>query len=237
MLNNISATTRAIPSGQNVIHKPSAAVPVFSLPDLPYGYDALHPAISEVTMRTHHDKHHAAYIETTNKLLAEQPFESLSLEEVVKQAAEHGQQKLFNQSAQAWNHGFFWECMTPHYEEPRGEIAESIKTAFGGLSPLRECFVEEGAGHFGSGWVWLLSRNGELVVVSTHDGNGPLTSDRDIPILACDLWEHAYYLDYKNGRKQFLQTWFDQVTNWRFAADQYAASQGQTQPYRFPSAQ
>ena len=196
---------------------------MFKLPVLPYAYEALEPVVSAQTMHLHHDKHHAKYIEVTNQLLADKPAPE-SLEAVVVQAARDGQKKLFNNAAQAWNHAFFWECMTPQAMAPEGDLADAIDKTFGGLSGLRAKVVEEGVGHFGSGWVWLTATGGDLKVLSTHDGENLLTQDGATPLLVCDLWEHAYYVDYKNDREGFLKAWFDKLPNWELAALQWAAA-------------
>jgi Fe-Mn family superoxide dismutase len=202
---------------------------MFKLPDLPYGYDALQPTVSETTMRTHHDKHHKAYVDTTNTLVGEKGLTGKTLEEVVAFAKEKGETKLFNQSGQAWNHAFFWECMAPGAAKPEGDLAAAIDSAFGSLADLKTKFVAEGVGHFASGWVWLVSEGGTLKVISTHDADTALVHGVT-PLLVCDLWEHAYYLDYKNVRKEFLETWFAGVANWAFAAQQLAGD-----AYRYPA--
>ncbi len=202
---------------------------MFQLPELPYGYDALQPTVSETTMRTHHDKHHKAYVDTTNTLVGEKGLAGKTLEEVVQFAKDNSEQKLFNQSGQAWNHAFFWECMTPNGAKPEGQLAEAINSAFGSLDELKTKFVTEGAGHFASGWVWLVVDGGALKVISTHDADTALVHGIT-PLLVCDLWEHAYYLDYKNVRKEFLEKWFDGVANWAFAAKQLAG-----EAYRSPA--
>jgi Fe-Mn family superoxide dismutase len=205
---------------------------MFKLPDLPYGYDALQPTISAETMHLHHDKHHAKYIETVNQLLQDQP-PSGALEDVVVKASRDGEKKLFNNAAQAWNHAFFWACMTPQALAPSGELASLVDGFDGGLAGLRGKFVQEGVGHFGSGWVWLAAEGGALKVLSTHDGENLLTREGLTPLLACDLWEHAYYVDYKNDREGFLKAWFDHVPNWSFAAEQLTAAGGSRAPWRF----
>jgi Fe-Mn family superoxide dismutase len=202
---------------------------MFKLPELPYGYDALQPTVSETTMRTHHDKHHKAYVDTTNTLVGEKGLAGKTMEEVVKFAKDKGETKLFNQSGQAWNHAFFWECMTPGGGKPEGELAKAIESAFGSLADLKTKFVAEGVGHFASGWVWIVAEGGALKVISTHDADTALVHGVT-PILVCDLWEHAYYLDYKNLRKDFLEKWFDGVANWTFAAKQLAGD-----AYRYPA--
>jgi Fe-Mn family superoxide dismutase len=205
------------------------------LPELPYGYDALSPTISADTMRTHHDKHHAKYVETANKLAADNGLDGRSVEEIVAEAERRSLTKLFNNAAQAWNHAFFWECMTPERRDPRGEILAAIEQAFGGLAGLKERFVQEGVDHFASGWVWLAADGAEVSVLSTHDG-GTLAHDRRTPLLVCDVWEHAYYLDYKQDRKGFLERWFDNVADWEFAEAQYAAAQGRHEAWSFRQA-
>jgi Fe-Mn family superoxide dismutase len=209
---------------------------VFKLPDLPYAYDALEPAMSDETLRLHHDKHHAAYVKTTNELAEKEGLKPESLEALILQAGRDGQnKKLFNNAAQAWNHAFFWNCMTPKGSGPEGELEQAIAQAFGGLDQLKQKFVAEGAGHFGSGWVWILADGQGLEIVSTHDGENTLDQEGVVPILACDLWEHAYYVDYRNDRKGFLEKWFDALPDWRFAAHQLTAARGQGEPWRYPS--
>jgi Fe-Mn family superoxide dismutase len=205
---------------------------MFKLPDLPYDYAALAPTVSETTMRTHHDKHHKAYVDTTNTLVGEKGLEGKSLEEVVRHAHSAKEQKLFNQSGQVWNHAFFWECMAPGGAAPEGKLAAAISKSFGSLAELKTKFVAEGVGHFASGWVWLMADGDTLSVTSTHDADTALVHS-GTPLLVCDVWEHAYYLDYKNVRKEFLEKWFDGVANWAFAAKQLEAGPGGG--YKFPA--
>lgn len=208
---------------------------MFELPDLPYGHDALAPVISEATMHLHHDKHHARYVEVTNSLLAEAGAVYRPLEDVVVLASRRGARKLFNNAGQAWNHAFFWECMTPAPQLPTGDFAKALASQFGGLEGLKAAFVAEGVGHFGSGWVWLVARGDQLSVVSTHDAASPLVETGVTPLLVCDLWEHAYYLDHKNDRAGFLDAWFDRLANWAFAGRQYDAARGHdAEPWRYP---
>jgi Fe-Mn family superoxide dismutase len=211
---------------------------MFILPKLPYDYDALEPAISADTLQFHHDKHHKAYVEKTNKLAPKAGLENRTLEEVVREASGKGDKGLFHNAAQAWNHGFFWNCMAPRDgrggKGPSGDLARMIAQAFGGFDAFREAFIEEGAGHFGSGWVWLVTRSEGLKVISTHDADDTLVKDGLFPLLVCDLWEHAYYLDYQNDRESFLKRWIGDVANWSFAADQLSAANGQGQGYRYP---
>jgi Fe-Mn family superoxide dismutase len=209
---------------------------MFALPDLPYDHAALEPVISRATMHLHHEKHHKAYVDNLNKLLEEQGRSPASLEEVIREAAGDAKaRKLFNNAAQAWNHTFFWSAMTPRREAPEGELAQAIAAGFGDLAGLKAAFVEEGAGHFASGWVWLAAEGETLKVLSTHDADDLLVRQGLAPLLVCDLWEHAYYLDHKNDRKAFLGAWFDALPNWAFAGSQYAAARGTGDLWRHPS--
>ena len=208
---------------------------MFILPELPYRPDALSPVISAETLRFHHGKHHKTYVETLNSLLDEAGESPDSLEEVVRAAdGDADRTKLFNNAAQCWNHGFFWDAMTSDVTAPGGALAGAIKTAFGGLADLKTAFVKAGAEHFGSGWVWLLVERGRLTIISTHDADSPLTLDGVVPLTVCDLWEHAYYLDHQNDRKGFLEAWFDGLLNWDLAAAQFAAEQTQGTAWAYP---
>jgi len=205
---------------------------MYPLPPLPYAEDALRPVINVETMRTHHGKHHARYVRTTNELLGEQS-ELRPLEDVIGTASEADDRKLFNNAAQAWNHAFFWQSMTPVAAPLAGALREAITRDYGTLGSLRDLFVAEGAAQFGSGWVWLVASKGKVEVVSSHDADQPWRGVA-MPLLVCDVWEHAYYLDYKNERDRFLRAWFDNLANWSFAAQQYAAALGGGVGYRYP---
>ncbi|TAJ74824.1 MAG: superoxide dismutase [Phenylobacterium sp.] len=208
---------------------------MYALPDLPYGYDSLGPFMSADTLRTHHDKHHKTYVAKTNDLAAKAGLAGRSLEDVVREAHRSGDKKLFNNAAQAWNHAFFWECMRPPGGDgPSGDLLRAVGEGFDDLEALREAFVEEGANHFASGWVWIVTGSEGLKVISTHDAEDTLVREGLFPLLVCDLWEHAYYLDYKNDRKAFLERWFDNIANWEFAAAQLAASDGAGDGFRYP---
>jgi len=208
---------------------------MFTLPKLRYAYDALEPVISERTMKFHHDKHHATYVKTTNELLEKAGTTAKSLEAVIRSAAEGGDKKLFNNAAQAWNHAFFWECLTPKSAAPSGDLRAAIDKTFGGLDGLKTKFVQEGVDQFGSGWVWLIARGGDLAVVTTHDAATPIVEAGVTAILTCDVWEHAYYLDYKQDRKAFLEGFFDKLANWSFAESQYAAAVKGGGGYAYPA--
>ena len=209
---------------------------MFALPELPYAYDALEPVMSDRTLRFHHDKHHAGYVKTLNDLLQASGKTPRSLEALILDASRSGERKLFNNAAQAWNHSFFWTSMSAKAQRPAGDLATVIDRAFGDLNALKQAFVEHGVAHFGSGWVWLTATHGGgLQLCSTHDADTPLIQADATPLLVCDLWEHAYYLDHQNDRKGFLATWFDALPNWRFAAAQHAAAQGRGEPWRYPA--
>ena len=209
---------------------------MFVLPKLPYDYAALEPVLSADTLRTHHDKHHKTYVDKTNELAGKAGLDGKTLEEVVREAHSRGDKKLFNNAAQAWNHAFFWECMTPDKAAPSAKIVAAIAQAFGTQDAFKDAFIEEGANHFASGWVWLVTSSEGLKVISTHDADDTLIRDGLFPLLVCDVWEHAYYLDYKNDRKGFLTKWIDEVANWTFAERQLAASEGQGDGFRYPAA-
>ena len=208
---------------------------MFKLPALPYGYDALQPTISSETMRLHHDKHHAKYVDTVNKICGDEGLTPASLEALIGDARAAKKTKLFNNAAQAWNHAFFWSCMTPKARAPEGDLQARIAKAFGDLGSLKEKFVTEGEGHFGSGWVWLLAGPDGLEVRTTHDGENFVGQDGVTPLITCDLWEHAYYVDYRNDRKAFLAAWFDKVADWDFAAHQLAAAERNGKAWTYPA--
>lgn len=206
---------------------------MFELPPLPYGYDALEPAMSANTLHFHHDKHHKAYVDKANKLAGDAGLGGRSLEDVVREAHKRGDKALFNNAAQAWNHAFFWNCMTPDKGQPGGALKDAIDKAFGSVDAFKTAFATEGAGHFGSGWVWLVTGSDGLKVISTHDADDTLVRDGLFPLLVCDVWEHAYYLDYQNDRPGFLKRWLDEIANWRFAEAQLAASEGKGDGFRY----
>lgn len=192
----------------------------FELPDLPYALNALEPYISEETLKYHYGKHHAGYVKKLNKQLEGSGFENNSLEEIITRADPGG---LFNNAAQIWNHTFYWHSMSPAKSEPGGELLQAINDSFVSVDKFREKFDEIALGTFGSGWAWLV-RNGEgaLKVVSTRDADTPVrTGER--PLLTCDVWEHAYYIDYRNDRGKYVEN-FWQLINWDFAAENYDAA-------------
>jgi Fe-Mn family superoxide dismutase len=186
----------------------------FELPALPYANNALAPVISEETIEFHYGKHHQTYVTNLNNLVAGTDFDNMSLEDVVKKS-EGG---MFNNAAQIWNHTFYWNSMTPGGAAPSGELASLIDAAFGSLDGLKEKFAASAAGNFGSGWTWLCKNgSGQLEIVNTSNAATPLTQDGMTPLITCDVWEHAYYIDYRNARPAYLGAWWD-IVNWDFAA-------------------
>ncbi|MEZ5938034.1 MAG: superoxide dismutase [Hyphomonadaceae bacterium] len=189
----------------------------FTLPPLPYARNALEPHMSERTFDFHYGKHHQAYVDNLNKLVAGTPLETASLEEVILESA--GKTPgVFNNSAQVWNHTFFWHSMKPGGGgEPTGAIAEAINAAFGDLDGFKKAFAEAGATQFGSGWAWLVAKDGKLEVRKTPNAETPLTEKGVTPLLTMDVWEHAYYLDHQNARPKFIETYLTHLVNWDFA--------------------
>ncbi len=186
----------------------------FSLPDLPYAKDALVPHMSAETFDYHHGKHHNAYVTKLNALTEGTDNASKSLEELIK-TTEGG---LFNQAAQVWNHTFFWNSMKPNGGgAPTGDLAAAIDRDFGSFDKFKEDFTKAAATRFGSGWAWLVSDGGKLSVMSTANAGNPMT-DGKTPILTLDVWEHAYYVDYRNARPKFIGAFLDSLVNWDFAA-------------------
>ncbi len=184
------------------------------LPDLPYPKNALAPVISEETLEYHHGKHHNAYVTNLNKLIKGTEFENAALEDIIKKAAGG----IFNNAAQHWNHSFYWKCLSPKGGgEPKGKLAESINKSFGSFAAFKEKFSAAAVGTFGSGWAWLVKNlDGSLMIESTSNAANPMTAGKK-PILACDVWEHAYYIDYRNNRAGYVEA-FWKIVNWDFAA-------------------
>lgn len=207
------------------------------LPDLPFAPEALEPTMSAASLRTHHDKHHAAYVKKVNGFLDERGGEKpSSLEAVVRLGAKEKDQKLFNNAAQAWNHGFFWQCLTPQAQDgPADGLARAIEKKFGSLDAFAEQFATQGEGHFGSGWLWLVAdAEGQVDLKDMHDANTPIAEAQFTPLITCDLWEHAYYLDYRNERRRYLEAFLTKLANWRFAESQYQAARSGAQTWNYP---
>ena len=208
---------------------------MFVLPPLPYPQDALAPVISANTLHFHHGKHHAGYIRMLNTLLMEAGIVPETLDAVIAKAHASGNRALFNAAAQTRNHSFFWEAMTPNRTPPSGKLATEITQQMSGLEALKATFVAAGVAQFGSGWVWLVVDDaGDLAVTVSHDANDWLGEPGSTPLTVCDVWEHAYYLDYQNDRKAFLEAWFDTLLNWDFAEKQYAAALGRGTKWHHP---
>lgn len=197
---------------------------MFKLPPLPYPENALEPSISQTTMATHYGKHHAAYIKNLNAALAEKKDVPATLEDVVRMAAKE-KGPLFNNAAQVWNHAFFWNSLSPEKQTPGGDLKAAIDRDLKSYQGFHDDFVDAGLKQFGSGWAWLVSdAKGALSIQKTHDADLPIVDSGVTPLLVCDVWEHAYYLDYKNDRGAFLKTFVEKLANWRFAEAQYAAA-------------
>jgi Fe-Mn family superoxide dismutase len=190
----------------------------FELPPLPYAKNALEPHISANTFDFHHGKHHNAYVVNLNNLVKDTPMASQSLEDIMKATAgDAAKAGIFNNAAQVWNHTFFWNSMKPGGGgAPTGKIAEAINTAFGSYDAFKEAFKTAGMTQFGSGWAWLAAKDGKLEIVKTANAENPLTKGYT-PIITCDVWEHAYYLDYQNRRPDFLEAFLAHLVNWDFA--------------------
>lgn len=184
------------------------------LPALPYSNDALAPHISPETIEYHYGKHHRAYVDKLNGMIKGTEFENMSLEEIVKKSAGG----MFNNAAQVWNHTFYWNCLQANGGgQPTGALADKITADFGSFDKFQEEFTQAAATRFGSGWAWLVKKpDGKLAVCSTANADTPLTAG-DTPLLTCDVWEHAYYVDYRNARPKYIET-FWKLVNWDFVS-------------------
>lgn len=190
-----------------------------TLPDLPYSKTALEPHISAETLDYHHDKHHASYVKTLNELIAGTEFATAPLEEIVKRASG----AIFDNAAQTWNHTFYWNCLSPNGSgAPEGALAQAIERKFAGYAAFKERFAAAAESNFGSGWTWLVrTRDDALEIVNTKDAGNPMT-DGGHPLLTCDVWEHAYYIDYRNARPEFIEAFWN-IVNWQFASRNFSA--------------
>ncbi|NLV98681.1 MAG: superoxide dismutase [Fe] [Clostridiaceae bacterium] len=187
------------------------------LPQLPFAKDALEPIISQETIEYHYGKHHQAYVTNLNKLIAGTEFEDMPLEDIINNSSGG----IFNNAAQVWNHTFYWNCLAADAGgKPEGELAKAIDEAFGSFDEFKEKFSATAAGTFGSGWAWLVKdADGKLEIISTSNAATPMT-DGKTALLTCDVWEHAYYVDYRNARPQYIEKYWDLV-NWDFVAENY----------------
>ena len=189
----------------------------FRLPDLPFARDALQPVMSAETLDYHHGKHHKAYVDKVNKMVGEGGGGERSLIETVRAAREKGDKGLFNNSAQIWNHSFFWQCLAPAGgQSPDGKLKGLIEDGFGGTDALLKALKDEAVGHFSNGWAWLVLDRDKLAITSLHDADTPLVHDGMVPLLTLDLWEHAYYIDYRNERPRYADEVLAKIINWEF---------------------
>ncbi|MCR9071886.1 MAG: superoxide dismutase [Alphaproteobacteria bacterium] len=194
----------------------------FELPDLPYAHDALAPVMSKETLEYHHDKHHNAYVVNGNNLLKDSGLEGKSLEEIVKASYNGGQGGgLFNNASQHWNHVEFWKWMKPNGGGAiPGELEKKIVEDFGSVDAMKEAFVQAGVTQFGSGWCWLiLGNDGKLAVTKTANGVNPLATGEGTALLGCDVWEHSYYIDYRNARPDYVKAFVNDLVNWERVAE------------------
>jgi Fe-Mn family superoxide dismutase len=188
----------------------------FTLPELPYSKDALAPHISAETLEYHHGKHHKAYVDNLNKLIDGKPEANKSLEEIILSAPEGG---VFNNAAQVWNHTFYWSSMKPKGGgQPTGDLAAAITRDFGSFDKFKEEFATAGATQFGSGWAWLVIEGGKLKVTKTPNADLPMKHGQKA-LLTMDVWEHAYYIDYRNARPKYIETFLTSLANWDFALE------------------
>ncbi len=190
----------------------------FILPPLPFDREALAPHMSGETLDFHHGKHHQAYVDKVNGWIGEKGLDGLSLVEVIRKASAEGDRGLFNNAGQIWNHSFFWHCLAPAGQQPEGRLAELITEGFGSTEALVKALHAEAVGHFASGWAWLVLEQDKLVVTSLHDADTPVAHDGMAPLLTLDVWEHAYYIDYRNARPKFAEAVLGNIINWAFVA-------------------
>lgn len=184
----------------------------YKLPDLPFAIDALAPHISKETLEYHYGKHHNAYVTNLNKLIPGTEFEDLSLEDIIKKAPAGG---LFNNAAQVWNHSFYWNCLSPNGGgTPTGKLLDVIKESFGSFDEFKEKFTKSAVTNFGSGWTWLINGENGLEIINTSNAGTALTSGKTA-LLTCDVWEHAYYVDYRNARPKYVDAFWN-LANWDF---------------------
>jgi Fe-Mn family superoxide dismutase len=185
----------------------------FELPALPYAHDALEPYMGRETLELHHGKHHNAYVTTLNNLVDGTDMAGKSLDEVVVEGFKAGNQGLINQAGQHWNHSLFWPIMKKDAGEPAGELRRRIENDFGSVDKMKEAFKAAAVGQFGSGWAWLVLDGDKLDVMKTPNGENPLMHGKTA-LMGIDVWEHAYYLDYRNRRPDYVQAWLDHLVNW-----------------------
>ena len=194
------------------------------LPDLPYAADALEPHLSARTFEFHHGKHHKAYVDKLNAAIGGTAYEGKSLEEIIAAASEASDAGVFNNAAQTWNHTFLWNSMSPNGGgAPSRELADAINRKFGDFDAFKSAFKAAAMGQFGSGWAWLVKTGDGVDIITTGNADTPLVHGPK-PLLTLDVWEHAYYLDYQNKRDAYIDVFLDNLANWEFAAENFAAS-------------
>ena len=209
-------------------------------PPLPFAYDALQPHMSAETLRLHHDKHQKAYFDKLCGLIKDTEFTDVDLETIIASTAKARgakEKSIFNNAAQVWNHSFFWQSMAPVAPEqggaPPNELADRFERDFGGFAEFREKFAEAAVTLFGSGWVWLAERKGKLEILALPNAGTPIADGASRPLLALDVWEHAYYVDFRNRRDQFVGAYLDHLANWDFAALRLKARSAKFDPAAF----
>jgi Fe-Mn family superoxide dismutase len=195
------------------------------LPDLLYAHDALGPYMSKETLEFHHDKHHMAYVTNGNNLLKDSPLAGKSLEDICKAAFAEKNAGIVNNVGQHYNHMHFWNWMKPNGggKSLPGALQKAVDADLGGYDKMREDFIAAGTTQFGSGWAWLAVKDGKLAVMKTANGENPLMHGAS-PILGCDVWEHSYYIDYRNARPKYLEAWFDNLVNWEYVEQMHSAA-------------
>jgi len=206
--------------GAPAILESTGASSMIELPKLPYGESDLAPHISQETISLHYGKHHQGYVNNTNKMIAGSDLAKASLEEIVRATAGKADKKgLFNNAAQVWNHSFYWKSLSPKGGgQPTGKLLDRVKSDFGDFAKLKEELARAAVSQFGSGWAWLVLEGGKLKVAQTANADTPLTSAGQTPLLTIDVWEHAYYVDYRNRRPDYVTAVLDHLVNWEFAA-------------------
>lgn len=199
----------------------------FTLNPLPFPKDSLGPTMSARTLEHHHDKHHAGYVKKLNELVAGTAFEKQDLEGIIRATAkaEGKEKKIFNNAAQVWNHDFFWQSLAPNGGgSPPEPVLKRINATFGSVDNFRDKFVDAAVDQFGSGWAWLVLKNGKLEITTTHDADNPLTTNTNA-LWTCDVWEHAYYLDYQQDRARFVKAVIETLANWQFVGKRLVESE------------
>lgn len=190
----------------------------FTLPELPYAKSDFGDILSVETFEFHHGKHHKAYVDKTNELVADdKALAGASLSAVIEAAKKDGTKPLFNNAAQIWNHSFYWQCLSPEQQKPSGRLLSLVESEFGSTEEMAKQLKAEAVSHFGSGWAWLILKGDKLAITSLHDAATPVGRDM-IPLLTIDVWEHAYYIDYRNARPSYLDALLAKAINWEFVA-------------------